>query len=48
MAFRLLYLIFCQRTKPCLQPTVIAFDPAIGVSVVRCQAAGSGSSSTTG
>jgi hypothetical protein len=35
-------------TKPCLQPTVIAFDPVVGVSVGRCQAVGSSSSSTAG
>jgi hypothetical protein len=35
-------------TKPCLQPTVIAFDPVVGASVGAMQAAGSSSPSTTG
>jgi hypothetical protein len=35
-----------HRTKPCLQPTVIAFDPVIGVAVGAMP--GSSSSSTVG
>ena len=35
-------------TKPCLQPTVIAFDPVIGVSVGAMPGCGSSSSSMPG
>jgi hypothetical protein len=37
-----------HRTKPCLQPTVIAFDPGIGGAVGAMPGRDSNSSSTTG
>jgi hypothetical protein len=37
-----------HRTKPRLQPAVIAFVPVVGIPVGAIQAEGSSSSSTTG